>query len=45
VTVVTYEKGDLVVDFRDGEKRTFDYATGVGITEEVDDMPGSIQQG
>jgi hypothetical protein len=34
VTVVSYEKGDLVVETRSDEL-TFDYATGVGVTEDV----------
>lgn len=34
VTVVSYEKGDLVVETPSGEL-SFDYATGVGVTEEV----------
>jgi hypothetical protein len=34
VTVVSYEKGDLVVETASDEM-VFDYATGVGVTEEV----------
>lgn len=34
VTVVSYEKGDLVVE-TGSDELTFDYATGVGVTEDV----------
>jgi len=42
VTVVSYEKGDLVVE-TSSDKLTFDYATGVGVTEDIDNIPESVR--